>query len=152
MSKILTIDEASAMLHLNPQVIRDYLRRGKLPGSKIGRHWRILEDELTRFLRSSNSTAEPTEPVVRVSAYGKHPLPGRSVDDFLREKHEEIDREERRLKTRQWNGLSREEKLKRIDAVMGKYADIPFSSEDLIRERRKEVEREERQWEETRQQ
>ena len=36
----------------------------------------------------------------------------------------------------------------RIEAAMGKYADVPFSSEDLIRERREEVEREERHWKE----
>jgi len=39
-----------------------------------------------------------------------------------------------------------EERAARVDAIIGKYADIPFSSEDLMREKREEREREERRW------
>ena len=110
MSRILTIDEASEMLHLSPNVARDYLRRGKLPGSKTGRYWRIVEEDLVPFVRGTGPYAQEEARV-------------------------------REGKARQWKSLSREEKLKRIDAVMGKYADVPFSSEDLIRERREDAER-----------
>ncbi len=101
MGRILTIDEASELLSLSPQVVRDYLRRGKLPGGKIGRHWRIVEEDLLQFVRRAPSpTPEETQVRPRVSAYGKHPLPGRSVDDFLREKREETEREEREWEER----------------------------------------------------
>jgi excisionase family DNA binding protein len=114
MGQILTIEQAAEMLHLNPQVVRQYLREGKLPGRKVGRHWRVVEDDLTRFVRSGNN------PILRAR------------DDRIRE----------------WQSLSYEEKLQRIDEVRGKYADVQFSSDDLVRERREEVEREEiRSWE-----
>jgi excisionase family DNA binding protein len=40
-----------------------------------------------------------------------------------------------------------EEHAVRVDALMGKYASVAFSSEDLLRERQKDRAREERRWE-----
>jgi excisionase family DNA binding protein len=166
MTRILTVDEAAEMLRLNPQVVREYLRKRKLPGCKIGRHWRVSEDEIERFVREGRWNARTEREVqnARVrewrslspeerrrrldSIAGKFPSSGHAVDDFLREKHAETAEEERRLLRREWRYLDREEKLRRIDSVMGKFADIPFSSEDLMRERREEVEREEQRQQE----
>lgn len=109
MGNILTIERAAEILHLNPQVVRQYLRQGKLPGRKIGRHWRVIEEELTEFVRQGGRKSHTKQSA----------------------------------RAREWQSLSYEEKLRRIDEVQGKYADMEFSSEDLIRERREEVEREE---------
>ena len=49
--RILTAQEAADLLKVNLQVVRRYLKQGKLPGRKIGKHWRILESELEEFLR-----------------------------------------------------------------------------------------------------
>ena len=49
--RILTPEEAAELLKLHPNVVRLYLREGKLPGRKIGKHWRILESELEAFMR-----------------------------------------------------------------------------------------------------
>lgn len=40
-----------------------------------------------------------------------------------------------------------EERARRVDALMGKYAHAAFSTEDLFRERREDRAREERAWE-----
>ena len=124
MGQILTIEQAAEMLQLNPQVVRQYLREGKLPGAKIGRHWRIVEDKLSAFMRASHlGIAGASSDMTRIArdpepgsyaareawlllsqeererrvnaAYGMCAGGKRTVDDFLREKHEEIDEEER---------------------------------------------------------
>ena len=145
MARVFTVDEAADYLHVTPYTIRKWLRKGKIPGRKIGRIYRILEDELQAVLQGHHIAFERIRPGQLTTFPSRR---GWTTEDFLREKHEETLEEERRWKMRQWNGLSREEKQQRIEAVMGKYADVPFSSEDLIRERREEVEREERSWKE----
>lgn len=136
MGHILTIEQAADMLHLNPQVVRQYLREGKLPGAKIGRHWRIVEDDLSAFMRASHlggagvpydrgRVAQEPEPGSHAAheawlalsqeererranaAYGLCASGKRTVDDFLREKHEEIDEEERRAEQRHEAWLQR---------------------------------------------
>jgi len=110
MSRILTVEQAADMLHLNPQVVRGYLRKGMLPGRKIGRHWRVLDEDLTDFVRTGSLTqAESSDDVEAAkrsaiekrheaiqAALGAFAGSKRTVDDFMREKHEETDEEERR--------------------------------------------------------
>ena len=81
-----------------------------LPGRKIGRHWRILEDDLTGFVRKGTpkqpESTDSTESAVKDPAQRRHEAihaalgmfagSKRTVDDFLREKHEETEEEERR--------------------------------------------------------
>jgi|GEM_PF-324727 len=112
MGNILTIEQAAELLHLNPQVVRQYLRQGKLPGRKIGKHWRVIEEELTDFVRQGGQEGSG-----KLSAWNE--------------------------RAREWRTLSQEQKMKRLDEIVGKYADVPFSSEDLMREHREEVERDE---------
>lgn len=50
---LLTIEEVAAMLKLSPFTVGQYLREGKLPGRKIGRHWRVLRSELEQFIQGS---------------------------------------------------------------------------------------------------
>ncbi|MCL5104691.1 MAG: helix-turn-helix domain-containing protein [Armatimonadetes bacterium] len=121
MSHMLTLEQAAEMLQMNPQVVRGYLRKGMLPGNKVGRQWRLLEEDLKAYIRSRYR--------------GKHEISAEVEEDIPEN-------------VREWRALSQEEKHKRLMSVMGKYADVPFSSEDLLRERREEVEREEQRWEE----
>ena len=106
MSRILTVEQAADMLQMNPQVVREYLRKGMLPGSKIGRHWRVLQEDLTAFVRKGQAETEPHKPseeerqaAIR-RALGMFAGSKRTVDDFLREKHEETEEEERRWEER----------------------------------------------------
>jgi len=113
MGQILTIEQAAEMLQLNPQVVRQYLREGKLPGCKIGRHWRVLEDEVTAFVRQGGNESR-----AKLAAWNE--------------------------RAGEWHTLPPEERKRRLYAVAGKYAHVPFSSEDLMQQHRDEVEREER--------
>jgi excisionase family DNA binding protein len=157
MGNILTIEQAAKMLQLNPQVVRQYLREGKLPGRKIGRHWRVDENELfgstqdrvapgSEIARRKWLALSQEERTRRVEAgSGMFAGGNRTLDDFLREKHAETDEEERRFLVRRWETLSVEEKRKIVDEVQGSLADMQFSSDDLIREKLEEAEREEEQ-------
>jgi excisionase family DNA binding protein len=115
MSHVLTIEQAAAMLQLNPQVVREYLRKGKLPGCKIGRHWRILEEDLTAHLRVDLRPEQTELPenvrqwralsreqkLERIRAVrGKYAHVPFSSDDLVKERHEEAEREESRWKER----------------------------------------------------
>jgi len=112
MGRILTIEQAAEMLQLNPQVVRQYLREGKLPGRKIGRHWRVVEEDVMAFIREGgHSTLEmwnerarqwhslsPEEKKRRLySIAGKYAHIPFSSEDIMNEHHEEVDRDERRL-------------------------------------------------------
>lgn len=119
MGQILTIEQAAEMLHLNPQVVRQYLREGKLHGRKIGRHWRVAEEDLmgptsgkatpgTEAARQEWLALSQEERERRVdAAYGMCAGGKRTLDDFLREKHEEIDEENRRAEERHKAWLQR---------------------------------------------
>jgi excisionase family DNA binding protein len=52
--RILTVEEAAERLRLSAWTVRDWLRRGKLKGIKMGNTragYRIRESEIERFLR-----------------------------------------------------------------------------------------------------
>lgn len=47
---ILSPEEAANYLQVHPQTIYRNLRRGRLPGGKVGNQWRIRKSDLDRFL------------------------------------------------------------------------------------------------------
>ena len=114
MARIFTVDQAAEYLHVTPYTIRKWLRKGKIPGWKIGRLYRIFEAELEAMLRGavdlqdtleeqgllspaerSGLSQEERDRRVR-AARGMFAGGSRTLDDFLREKHEEIEEEELR--------------------------------------------------------
>jgi excisionase family DNA binding protein len=123
MSEIYTPEEIAAKLKLNINTIWRYLKSGKLPSSKIGNRYRITEEQLQQFMlatsasirirdnrlkteitkQDNRSWAELTqeERDARLDAVqGMFARSSRTVDDFLREKHEEVEEEERRWEER----------------------------------------------------
>lgn len=42
------------MLELHPKTIQRYVREGKLKAKKVGKSWRIYEQELNDYMHSSN--------------------------------------------------------------------------------------------------
>jgi excisionase family DNA binding protein len=113
MGRILTVEQAAEKLQVRPKTVRAWLRSGKIPGRKIGRVYRLMEDQLEAFVALGTPQDEslafetptgmrlvPPAPGQRKSARGiaAH-IPG-SVEDFMREKHEEIEREEREWQER----------------------------------------------------
>lgn len=56
--KFYTIQETATALHITPQTVRAYIKRGKLKGQRIGRPVFITEQHLREFL---NLSLEPTK-------------------------------------------------------------------------------------------
>ena len=48
---VLTVNDVAALLELNPYTVKEYARRGILPGRKLGRTWRFLRPELEDAIR-----------------------------------------------------------------------------------------------------
>lgn len=48
--KVYTPEEAAQILKLSTRTIREYLRTGKITGAKIGKEWRITEEQIREFL------------------------------------------------------------------------------------------------------
>ena len=51
MDKYLTVTEIAESLKIPTASIRDWLRRGYLKGVRLGRHWRIKEEDFQEFLK-----------------------------------------------------------------------------------------------------
>ena len=55
---VLTVSDVAALLDLKPYTVKEYARRGILPGRKLGRTWRFLRPELEEAIRHLPRTAE----------------------------------------------------------------------------------------------
>jgi len=53
MTRILTVKEAAEALQVQEKTARAWLKQGLVPGKKVGRVWRINEDELLEAMRST---------------------------------------------------------------------------------------------------
>lgn len=58
---ILSPEEAARYLKVDLHTIYRNLRRGKLPGGKVGRQWRIRKSDLDRFLAGGGPWEERKE-------------------------------------------------------------------------------------------
>ncbi|PTM52195.1 helix-turn-helix domain-containing protein [Desmospora activa] len=54
-----TPEEVAEKLKIkNTETIRRYLRRGKLRGAKLGKHWRISEKQLEEFFERQSEESQ----------------------------------------------------------------------------------------------
>ena len=54
--ELLTVEEVAERLKIEPETIRRWLRAGNIKGVKINdTTWRILDEELKRFIESSQN-------------------------------------------------------------------------------------------------
>ncbi len=74
--KTLTVEEAAEYLRVDPVTVERELRRGRLPGNRVGRAWRLSGDVLADYIRNGDPTAAMFE------ASGK--LEMDEVDEALR--------------------------------------------------------------------
>ncbi|MGC2434680.1 MAG: helix-turn-helix domain-containing protein [Desulfobaccales bacterium] len=57
--KVYTPEDAAEVLKVNPETIRQWLRKGKIGGFKAGRLWRLRERDIEAFLsQDEKPTAE----------------------------------------------------------------------------------------------
>lgn len=50
--KLLTPQDAAQRLNVVTKTVREWLKRGELPGVKLGRNWRIREEDLNAYINS----------------------------------------------------------------------------------------------------
>lgn len=63
MSLTLDIGAAAAFLGIHRETLRERAAAGMIPGAKIGKEWRFLQDDLTAYFRSQcRSFAAPAAP------------------------------------------------------------------------------------------
>ena len=53
MENILTVQQVADKLHVGVLTIRRYIKAKKLPASRIGKEYRILESDLSNFLKKT---------------------------------------------------------------------------------------------------
>jgi excisionase family DNA binding protein len=52
MREVYTVRDVAQRLHLTTETVRDYLQDGKLKGFKVGKQWRVREQELEAFIEA----------------------------------------------------------------------------------------------------
>ena len=62
--EVLTIDELSPYLKISKSILYELVREGKIPGQKVGRHWRFLKVAIDCGLenRSAATSAQAGTP------------------------------------------------------------------------------------------
>lgn len=98
MSRILNVEQAAEKLGMTPKLVREHFRKGRLPGRKLGKSWRILESDLEACI-SAGPTSQPRQ---FISARGiLKNYPGKlSVADVIEEKRREVEIEESKFRNR----------------------------------------------------
>jgi len=61
--KLLTPDDAAALLQVSPGTVRGWLRKGVINGTKVGggRLWRISESTINDFVKAAQGAPPDTE-------------------------------------------------------------------------------------------
>ncbi|GAJ10905.1 unnamed protein product [marine sediment metagenome] len=49
-SKLYSVKELTKILPITPLTIREYIRKGKIKGHKIGKNWYVTKENLEAFL------------------------------------------------------------------------------------------------------
>ena len=90
--QLLNLKEVSALLKINTEVLRRWLRSGKLAGLKVGSDWRIKYSDLQPLLSSSNDNAKiitkkSLNPLKKMSLCSPKWLEFSGLPRFLNDKH-----------------------------------------------------------------
>lgn len=60
--EFLSADEAAEMLHMHPRTIRRLLGSGELPGTRLGRQWRISAAAVRKLIETGGKR-KPAAPM-----------------------------------------------------------------------------------------
>jgi excisionase family DNA binding protein len=58
--EVMTIDELAVYLQVSKSSLYKLAQDGKVPGQKVGRHWRFHREALDRWLTGKGGAAKPT--------------------------------------------------------------------------------------------
>ena len=95
MARILNAEQVAEKLQVKPLTVRKYLRKGLIPGRRLGREWRVVETDLEAFISGRPPVAEPE----RVSALGIcADIPGFGTEEFVKSKRKEVELEDAKLR------------------------------------------------------
>jgi excisionase family DNA binding protein len=56
--KLYSVEDLTKMLPITPLTIREYIRKGKMKGHKIGKNWYVSKEDLERFLDGRGQEGE----------------------------------------------------------------------------------------------
>ncbi|MBN3829176.1 helix-turn-helix domain-containing protein [Burkholderia sp. Ac-20384] len=76
-----TVEESAARLRLHPKTVLRFIREGKLPATRVGRAYRILDADLAAF--SQTKPAAPMPRAVRVTSIVDIPDASQSLHQYL---------------------------------------------------------------------
>jgi excisionase family DNA binding protein len=101
MPKYYTPEEVAQELRVTRRSLYEWLKTGRLRGVLVGRGWRIRPEDVERFVQRGASAGRrrtpPTDPEERAArvraARGSMAHLPFSVEEFIREKREELARE-----------------------------------------------------------
>lgn len=75
--KVLTPKEAARVLRLGIHTLYRYAREGRIPGRRLGKHWRFVQEDLESFLREPQAPyhraglpPENENPIERAREFG----------------------------------------------------------------------------------
>ena len=71
--KTLTVQEAAALLHLNPKRVQTLARSGRLPAVRVGRKWLFERERIESLL----GTGRNTRPATAITISARNRLRGR---------------------------------------------------------------------------
>lgn len=95
MTRTITVEQAAERLQVKPNTVRAWIKQGRIPGRKIGRVFRIPEQALDAFVSEMPLQASVHHRLSGHDLLGILPRPERPLEMIMREKHEEVDVEER---------------------------------------------------------
>ena len=58
--EVMTIDELAVYLQVSKSSLYKLAQDGKVPGQKVGRHWRFHREAIDRWLTGKGGDAKPT--------------------------------------------------------------------------------------------
>jgi excisionase family DNA binding protein len=53
--KLYSVEDLAKMLPITPLTIREYFKKGKIKGHKIGKNWYVTEENLETFLEGGET-------------------------------------------------------------------------------------------------
>lgn len=56
--KVYTLDEAAEILKLTKRTLYNYIKAGSLKAVKMGKFWRVADDDLQRFIRTGTPISD----------------------------------------------------------------------------------------------